>query len=145
MSYLIRPAEEKDILRIYHFICLLEEINFDYAAFEIIFRKNITNKDNYYLVAESANDGLIGFISCHTQYLLHHCGKVAEIQELYIDDKYRQMGIGRDLLNKTEKEFIQKDCISFEVTAQNKREATHRFYESAGFACTHKKFVKPLT
>jgi (aminoalkyl)phosphonate N-acetyltransferase len=145
MTYLIRNAAEKDRMAVYHFICGLEETNFDPVNFEIIYTKNIADKDNCYLVAESAANSIIGFISCHMQRLLHHCGKVAEIQELYTDKNYRNMGIGKALLNAMEKRLIENNCILFEVTAQNKRESTHRFYETNGFLFTHKKFVKQLS
>jgi PhnO protein len=145
MSYLIRVAEEKDIPAVYNIVCLLEETGFNYNDFEIICRRNITNRDYYYLVAQSAAGAIIGFISCHTQSLLHHCGKVAEIQELFVDDKYRKLGIGKALLKALEEKLLANNCLLFEVTAQNKREQTHRFYKDHGFIQSHQKFTKQLS
>lgn len=144
MSYLIRRAEEKDLSAVYSFICLLEETNFDYKAFENIYKENVHNKNCLYLVAESKAEGVVAFISVHIQNLLHHGGKVAEIQELFVAEQYRGGGIGNALAETIEKDLRAQGCISFEVTAQNKRVATHRFYEKLGFASTHKKFVKQL-
>jgi (aminoalkyl)phosphonate N-acetyltransferase len=144
MNYLIRAAAEKDILAVYHFICVLEAVSFDYAMFEAIYNENIHNKDGLYLVAESDAGVTIGFISCHIQILLHHCGRVAEIQELFVDENFRNMGIGNRLVKEMESKLLAKGCILFEVTAQNKRIDTHRFYERSGFASTHKKMVKHL-
>jgi PhnO protein len=45
------------------------------------------------------DDAVTGFISCHTQYLLHHCGIVAEIQELFVGKPSRKMVIGKALVN----------------------------------------------
>jgi (aminoalkyl)phosphonate N-acetyltransferase len=145
MTYLIRVAEEKDIPAVYNFVCLLEETGFNYNDFEIICCRNITNRDYYYLVAQSAAGAVIGFISCHTQSLLHHCGKVAEIQELFVDDKYRKLGIGIALLKALEEKLLANNCFLFEVTAQNKREQTHRFYKDNGFIQSHQKFTKQLS
>ena len=149
MNYLIRHAAEKDTDAVYQFICLLEEnnldySNLDYSVFTSVYNKNIAIENYIYLVAESGAGTVIGFISCHTQLLLHHCGKVAEIQELYIDGKHRNLGIGKALLNEVEKRLMLNNCISFEVTAQNKRLQTHQFYENNGFLYSHKKFVKEL-
>ncbi len=144
MQYTIRPAGPKDFNPIYLFICQLEETHFDLRTFEFIYEQNTADKRHHYLVAESANAEKMGFVSCHTQFLLHHCGKVAEIQELFIADHCRSLGIGLQLLKAVEKELINDQCVSFEVTAQNKRAGTHLFYEKSGFTCTHKKFVKVL-
>ena len=144
MSYIIRQALEKDLHTVYRFICLLEETDFDYAAFEGIYKENLHSKNCLYLVAETLAEGAIAFISAHIQNLLHHGGKVAEIQELFVDETYRGGGIGNALVEALEKSLRAAGCISFEVTAQNKRTATHRFYEKLGFEPSHKKFVKQL-
>jgi len=144
MSYQIRAAKEIDAPYIYNFICLLEETRFEYPVFESIYKLNIINKDYHYLVAVSGAGTIIGFISCHTQNLLHHCGKVAEIQELFVDDRYRNLGVGGHLVRSLNEILLNTSCTSFEVTAQNKRIQTHAFYEWLGFACTHKKFVKQM-
>ena len=144
MSYIIRQALEKDLHTVYRFICLLEETDFEYAAFEGIYKENLHSKNCLYLVAETPADGAVAFISAHIQNLLHHGGKVAEIQELFVDEAYRGGGIGNALVEALEKNLRAAGCISFEVTAQNKRTATHHFYEKLGFVPTHKKFVKQL-
>lgn len=141
MQYVIRPVKESDLPYIYRFICTLEDNLFDQTIFESIFNKNILHKDYYYYIAESEGN-IVGYISCHTQYLLHHCGKVAEIQELFVEETYRNCGIGKLLLTHLEKILVTEGGVSLEVTAQNKRQQTHQFYERYGFACSHKKFVK---
>ena len=138
--YHIRVAEERDILYVYQFINWLEEVNFSFNTFEAIYKENISKKENHYLVAESVSNGIVGFISCHTQNLLHHCGRVAEIQELYLHQQYRSQGIGRYLVNELQARLAQ--CASIEVTVQNKRAGTHFFYEQLEFKSTHRKFVK---
>jgi PhnO protein len=144
MPVRIRAANETDIPSLYHFICSLEETSFDYDTFEAICRQNINTASCIYLVATTATATLTGFLSVHTQYLLHHCGKVAEIQELFVEEKYRKLGIGRDLVNTAEKILFERNCLLIEVTAQTKRPDTHRFYESMGFINSHKKFTKDL-
>jgi (aminoalkyl)phosphonate N-acetyltransferase len=145
MVYTIRMAEEKDSRIIYDFICALEETRFVPDAFEIIYRENIHSNDCVCLVAESPANGIVGFINCHIQHLLHHCGKVAEIQELFVAEQYRGTGIGHHLTTAAEREIQLRGCVNFEVTAQNKRTDTHQFYERLGFVCTHRKFVKSLS
>lgn len=144
MSHIIRTAELKDIPAICHLICQLEETRFDYAAFESICKENFANEYCVYLVADAGINGVVGFCSCHIQNLLHHCGRVAEIQELIVAENYRGKGVGNFLVKEMSTRLLEKNCISFEVTAQNKRTETHQFYERLGFKNTHKKFVKEL-
>ena len=132
MNVQIRAAEEKDVQAVYHFICLLEETVFDSEAFKRIFNVNLYNKDIYYLLAEAEDGRPVGFISCHIQNLLHHGGKVAEIQELFVEQAYRSLGIGRELVNNLEGKLAADACLLVEVTAQNKRLHTHAFYEGLG-------------
>jgi len=75
----IRFAQPKDIKTIYQFVCELEAITFNFSVFEKLFLKNITTPNYFYLVAE-IDEILVGYLSCHSQLLLHHCGLVGEIQ-----------------------------------------------------------------
>jgi PhnO protein len=140
----IRKVEQKDMLTVYEQICLLEDFTFNINEFEKIFIHNMNNENILYYLAESHDEEAIGFISCHIQNLLHHAGKVAEIQELFVKKDNRGQGIGQALVKCIEQELIALNCISFEVTAQNKRLDTHEFYTKMGFNQSHLKFTKKL-
>jgi PhnO protein len=141
----IRKVEQKDMLTVYEQICLLEELTFNINTFENIFNHNIEDKNILYYMAESHEGEALGFISCHIQYLLHHCGKVAEIQELFVRLENRAEGVGQALVKFVEQELIALNCVSIEVTAQNKRLQTHDFYKKMGFDQTHLKYTKAIT
>lgn len=141
----IRKIEQKDMLTVYEQICLLEELTFNINTFENIFNHNIEDKNILYYMAESHEGEALGFISCHIQYLLHHCGKVAEIQELFVRLENRAEGVGQALVKFAEQELIALNCVSIEVTAQNKRLQTHDFYKKMGFDQTHLKYTKAIT
>lgn len=142
MQISIRPAERRDVPAVYQFVCLLEETELNYQVFEKIYYSNIADKRNHYLVAEDENKIVVGIISCHTQLLLHHAACVAEIQELYVPELHRNMGVGKKLLTALTVKLAETDCMLLEVTARNKRTATHLFYENAGLNFTHKKFTR---
>jgi PhnO protein len=141
---LIRKANEKDMLTVYEQICELESFSFDIKHFEKIFFHNINDSDKLYYLAEDNMGNSLGFISCHIQLLLHHCGKVAEIQELFVKAEYRSMGVGGKLISYIEEMLKELDCVSFEVTAQNKRLETHEFYKKNSFKNSHFKFTKTI-
>jgi len=141
----IRKVEENDMLTVYEQICLLEEFTFNINAFEKIFNHNMKDENVLYYLAESYEGEALGFISCHIQNLLHHCGKVAEIQELFVHKENRAEGVGQALVKFVEQELLVLNCSSFEVTAQNKRLQTHDFYKKMGFDQTHLKYTKAIT
>jgi PhnO protein len=140
---IIRKALPNDFDKVYSFICELENTSFNNAVLKKIFNLNLLYENNIYLVA-TLNDDIIGYLSCHGQYLLHHGGLVGEIQEMFVQANKRNLGIGKLLLLELYKLALEKDMLQLEVTSNNIRTATHRFYTTQGFEATHKKFVLTL-
>lgn len=138
---LIRPAEPGDSDAVYRFLCELEAQTLDPTAFRAVFRRNLATNWIHYLVAESENQ-VIGFVSCHVQYLLHHVGKVGEIQELFVLEAHRNQYVGRRLVDALHALARRHGLVNLEVTANRNRTDTHCFYERLGFQPTHYKFVK---
>ena len=139
----IRNASWNDASVIYAFMCTLEEVTLDQTTFLDVFRRNLADLMVHYLIAEQAGD-VVGFVSCHVQYLLHHGGKVAEIQELFVRPDRRNQRIGQQLVEALQVLAIQEHCINLEVTTNQKRADTIRFYERELFTRTHVKLVKAI-
>ncbi|WP_166921149.1 GNAT family N-acetyltransferase [Flavobacterium poyangense] len=136
----IRKIESQDLGFVYKSICELENEILDFEIFEEIFNENISNPNNVYLIAENEKEYL-GFISFHTQKLLHHCGLVGEIQEFFIDKSCRGQGIGRQLIIKIMLYASQNHLKSIEVATNRKRVENVLIYENLGFDLTHNKFT----
>ncbi|GAA4401552.1 aminoalkylphosphonate N-acetyltransferase [Nibrella viscosa] len=139
----IRKANSHDVRTIFDFICDLEKTELDFDAFRSVFLHNLTDPRVHYLVAEIKQE-IVGFISCHIQYLLHHAGKVGEIQELYVKPAYRSQQIGRKLVEALEEIGKREKLVNLEVTSNQDRTHTHRFYEELTFEPSHFKFVKNM-
>lgn len=136
----IRKIEKLDLDFVYKSICELENEILDFDVFERIFNENISNPRNVYLIAENESEGL-GFISFHTQNLLHHCGLVGEIQEFFIHQKHRGKGVGRLLINEIKNFAEQHNLKSIEVTTNKRRVENVAIYENLGFNLSHNKFT----
>ena len=136
----IRKVEKQDLDFVYKAICELENEVLDFEVFERIFNENISNSKNLYLIAENEMEGL-GFISFHTQNLLHHCGLVGEIQEFFIHQKHRGKGVGRLLINEIKNFAEQHNLKSIEVTTNKRRVENVAIYENLGFNLSHNKFT----
>jgi PhnO protein len=140
---MVRQAAFEDLNFIDEFICQLEDFQLDFESFRAIFDNNIINPNLIYLVAFQ-NDRIVRFISCHTQKLLHHCSIVGEIQELYVDNEFRNMGFGRLLILEIIKIAKTNDFKSLEVTSNIMRTENVGIYKQYGFQLTHNKFTMSL-
>jgi (aminoalkyl)phosphonate N-acetyltransferase len=135
----IRPAVNDDFDAIYRFVCGLEEEEFDKDALREIYHHCLKREDSIYLIAVVA-DRPVGYLSCHGRLLLHHCGKVFEIEEFYIEPECRSKGIGRLLLAALHARLASVPHVLLEVCSNMLRESAHRFYEANGFEKTSFKF-----
>ena len=142
-SILIRPARQSDADTVYKFLCDLEGAKLDQARFRSVFEQNLTNPMVHYLMAEWTGV-VVGFVSCHVQHLLHHTGKVGEIQELYVQLDYRNQRVGRQFMIALDALAVREGLVNLEVTTNQKRTDTIRFYEREHFSRTHLKLVKPI-
>ena len=139
----IRRATLNDGDTVYKFICTLEERQLDPVKFRIIYSLNVRFPTIFYFVAEQAG-AVIGFVSIHTQQFLHECGKIAEIQELFVRPDRRGQGVGQKLLAKAMDVAEYSHCLAIEVSTNQKRTGAIRFYESESFNLSHYKLVKPI-
>lgn len=140
MAINIRAATLKDYDMVYHFVSRLQNREFDYNKLKPLYCDNIKNPDNIYLIAEE-NSKPIGYASCHLQLLLHHEGKVAEIQEMFVLPEFRNAGIGKILMDKIKLLSKQMGATQLEVTTRTFREKAIQFYLNQAFQDTHKKLV----
>ncbi|MDD2716868.1 MAG: GNAT family N-acetyltransferase [Candidatus Wallbacteria bacterium] len=143
-GYFLRPAAISDLQDIHSLICALEEQTFEYQEFEKAYSKNLQNPDVFYQAA-LVNNRVIAFGSLQIQTLLHHCGPVAEIQELYVVPEYRCRGLGGQIVRKLKEKALESGCAILEVSCDRGRFESHRFYEQQGFAGSHFKFTLKLS
>ncbi|MEQ8363307.1 MAG: GNAT family N-acetyltransferase [Cyclobacteriaceae bacterium] len=140
MAILVREASVKDFTAVYQFICELQGKVFDKETMRTLFNENIANTNYIYLVAYEDKTSL-GYISCHIQNLLHHAGKVAEIQEMFVLPKYRSAGVGKLMMDNIKKRVKEKGALQLEVTTRAIREKAIEFYIREAFQDSHKKLV----
>jgi GNAT superfamily N-acetyltransferase len=90
------------------------------------------DKDGACFVAESTDDGLIGWIHVSTTPLLE-VERRAEVNGLVVDETVRSQGAGALLLAAAEKWARGKRCKSMSVRSNVLRERAHGFYLRNGY------------
>lgn len=139
----VRSCKCDDINVVYELICELEECQFDYEKFKLVYRSKLNNEKNHYFVA-IYDKMIVGFISIYIDYQLHHEDKVATIEELIINNKYRSMGIGKILVEHAVALAKKQQCEIIELTSNLKRLRAHQFYQNNGFIKSSYKLMRIL-
>lgn len=139
----IIKADIKYFDSVYSLICELENELVNKETLLQVFIKNIANSDIFYYLA--IDDGeIVGFASVHLQYLLHHMGKIAELQELVVSKDKQGHGIGSFLFEKVIEMAMENECLLLEVCCNQVRGLSHKFYIKQGMKNSHYKFTLPL-
>ncbi len=96
-------------------------------------------------VAESAKDGVIGWVHVSRQPLLE-VELRAEVNGLVVAEGRRSLGAGARLLAAAEDWARKHGCKGMSVRSNVIRERAHKFYERSGYEHykTQKSFRKPL-
>ncbi len=139
----IIPATAQEMEAVYSLICQLEEQALSPADFERIYLENLQNPAVCYLLCQDQGE-VLGFCSLHIQALLHHAGKIAEVQELVLCPRARGAGAGRALIEAAKQKARQEGCLQIEVCCSLRRRDAHQFYEHIGLEKSHYKFTAPL-
>lgn len=139
----LRMAKEDDFEPIFLMLCELEGVEFKKEVIQKIYLENLNNQNIYILVVEE-NDNLLGFGTLYVQNLMHHAGKVAEIQELFISEEARGKNLGSKIIIKFEEIAKKEKCVLIEVASSIFRSGAHKFYEKNEYLNTHFKFTKKL-
>ena len=130
----IRPCHAGDFDEV---ILLLRQLWTDKivepAALRPIFDRALASNSKTYLVATDENR-VIGFGSLSLKDDLWPEGRVAYIDELVVNTKFRNKGIGTQLLERLVATARQRSCCRIELTSAFNRKNSHRFYERHGFS-----------
>ncbi len=130
----------QDAAAICALLCELENTDFSQDTFRDVLQQNLEDERIGYFIAE-ADKQTVGFGSIYLNKLLHHCGVVAEIQELIVASEYRNKKIGRNLVHKMIEWSEKLGALQVEVACNKSRHEAQAFYKAIGFVHSHAKLV----
>lgn len=139
----IRKAKLDDIEGIFELLNELYAGKIEYNIFSKIYMEKLNDCNNYYIVAIE-NKKIIGILISEISYKLHKSKKVSFIEDLIVNEQYRNRGIGKLLIEDAIRYAKKLECEVVELTSYITNENAHRFYEKNGFKKHSYKFKKYL-
>ncbi len=144
MEYIIRKAEGKDALEIakIHIYCwknsykeiidqsFLDQLNVEKSFENHSYMIGNPKKNNFFYVAVDSQNNVIGFCVGGEQRDKNYPQK-AEVYALYINDKFHNLGIGRELLRKAFDDLKEKQLNSILIWSL-KDNKQREFYAKVG-------------
>ena len=82
----------------------------------------------------STNKIAVGYLLAVYVFSLEHGGLTAEIDELFVLPEGRGSGVGAELIQVAESEFIRIGCTSVSLQLSEHNDAARRFYRRFGYA-----------
>lgn len=137
-SIVIRPAEERDVAAL---AALNEQLGYP-ASEEAMARRlrELASTPEHAVLVADAGGRCAGWI--HVAFVRSLESDVfAEIRGLIVDEPLRGSGIGSALVSAAEGWAAARGCARIRVRSNTKRERTHRFYASRGYALAKEQKV----
>jgi GNAT superfamily N-acetyltransferase len=148
LDYTIRAATVEDWPQV---AGLLVELGRDVSpsasenpSYVIRFGGHLAQRETRTLVAQEPSGRVLGFIDMEFRQRLGHPRPQAWVNDLVVTESERGRGIGTALMNEAENLARGRGCFRMSLETSAWREATHRFYASAGWIDNGTWFVKLL-
>ena len=90
--------------------------------------------DNQHYFCTIKNKKIVWFGSFNIQNWLYAMWKVAILDELIVDNKYRKIGIAKNLMDFMVNFAKKNKCVCLELECWSERKAAHTFYEKYWFS-----------
>ena len=141
MPFVFKIIDKQDINSI---IPLVQELNANKVSDSVLesrFAEMINQ--NYECAVVYDADKLIGV--CGLWYCTrHYSGKSVELDHVFIDENYRNQGLGKQFMDWIDKYVKEKGCESVELNTYVQNYPSHKFYYNQGFEILGYHFFKKV-
>lgn len=133
MTIPIRPVVKGDIDSILPLIQQLwPKKKIHLHQIQSLIQQQLLSRNHHLVVAEQQNR-VVGFGSLSRKINLWTEGMLGHIDELVVDDREQQRGIGTIILNYIIERGLQLGCRRIELDSAYHRKQAHQFYQRKGF------------
>lgn len=140
---MIRKLELKDLEEVFELLDELYENKIEYSIFVEKYKSSLKDNNFYGIVAVEDNK-VVGVLISRIINRLAKKKNILFIDDLIVNEKYRNTGIGKLLIQNAMDYAVSIDCESLELTSLISNTNAHRFYENNGFEKRQYKFKKHL-
>ncbi len=140
---IIRKPELKDLEEVFELLDELYENKIDYSIFNQKY-KAILKDNNFYGIVAIEDNKVVGVLISRVINRLAKKKNILFIDDLIVNGKYRNKGIGKLLIQDATTYAKIKDCGALELTSMIENVNAHKFYENNGFEKRQYKFKKHL-
>jgi GNAT superfamily N-acetyltransferase len=99
---------------------------------------------NSYIYVATHSEQLIGFATLSIRNVVRYSKPIAELDELFVLEKYRKHGIGKKLIETIEKKTKDLNCKGIFIQSGKDLKTAHLFYEKLGYTKRGYYFTKDL-
>ena len=140
---MIRKIELKDLEQVFELLNELYENKIEYSIFVEKYKESLKNANFYEIVAVEDNK-VVGVLISQIINRLAKKRNILFIDDLIVNEKYRNLGIGKKLIQDATDYAISKNCEAVELTSMISNINAHRFYENNGFEKRQYKFKRRM-
>lgn len=139
----IRKIKLEDLDSVFELLDELYENKIEYSKFTQKYKESLEDSSFYGIVAIE-NNKVVGVLISRVINRLAKKKNILFIDDLIVNEKCRNIGIGKLLIQTATAYAISKDCGALELTSMIQNINAHRFYENNGFEKRQYKFKKSL-
>ena len=139
----IRKIKLEDLDSVFELLDELYENKIEYSKFTQKYKESLEDNSFYGIVAIE-NNKVVGVLISRIINRLAKKKNILFIDDLIVNEKCRNIGIGKLLIQTATAYAISKDCGALELTSMIQNINAHRFYENNGFEKRQYKFKKSL-
>ena len=139
----IRKIKLEDLDSVFELLDELYENKIEYSKFTQKYKESLEDNSFYGIVAIE-NNKVVGVLISRIINRLAKKKNILFIDDLIVNEKCRNIGIGKLLIQTATAYAISKDCGALELTSMIQNINAHRFYENNGFEKRQYKFKKTL-
>ena len=138
---MIRKLELNDLEEVFELLNELYENKIEYSIFIEKYKESLKD-DKFYGIVAIENNKVVGVLISRIINRLAKKKNILFIDDLIVNEKNRNAGIGKLLIQNAMDYAVSTDCESLELTSLISNTNAHRFYENNGFEKRQYKFKK---
>lgn len=93
----------------------------------------LKNKDYGFSIFAFVENEIVGYSTVCFGYSIEFKGKDAFLDEIFVHEKFRNKGIGKKLLQRTEEEAIKRGVKALHLQVEHHNEKAKKLYEEVGY------------